>query len=511
MATMRPVRRVLFADTIDSLDEYLSRRGGEGLAAARKVDPMIIIETLEASGLRGRGGAGFPTGRKWRTMVENRSFRVGTTVVVNGAEGEPGTFKDRSILRQNPYHVLEGAIIAALAVGADRVIFGMKGSFEREVARIRVAIEEAETSGWSGDVALEIFEGPDEYLYGEETALLEAIDGRYPFPRLAPPYRRGVRSAAERHTGKPVGLTSAAHVDMAGPLVEQDAPPALIDNVETLANVPRIISRGADWFRNVGTKDSPGTIVCTITGSTRHHGVAEVMMGTPLRKVIETIGGGARPGHEIKAVMPGVANGLIPAAHLDTPVCYEDLSAIGSGLGSGGFIVFDETVDLTAVAAGVSRFLGVESCGQCTPCKQGGLKISNLLQNLSRSESDQRSFAQLEASVAAVADSARCYLAHQHEAVMRSVMEHFPEEMQAHLSGDAPPREPYLVAELLDIVDGEAVLDSRFADKQPDWSFDEVFSGKLPADHLGQGRHGDWSFKPREWASLPDVVQRERH
>jgi NADH-quinone oxidoreductase subunit F len=508
---MRPVRRVLFADTIESLDEYLARRGGEGLRAARKVDPMILIETLEASGLRGRGGAGFPTGRKWRTMVDNRSFRVGTTVVVNSAEGEPGTFKDRSILRQNPYHVLEGALIAALAVGADRVIFGMKRSFEREVARVRVAMEEAQASGWSGDIALEIFEGPDEYLYGEETALLEAIDGRYPFPRLAPPYRRGLRSAAERHAGTPVGLTSAAKVDMAGPQVEQEAPPALIDNVETLANVPRIISRGADWFRTVGTKDSPGTIVCTITGSTRRHGVAEVMMGTPLRQVIESIGGGARPGHEIKAVMPGVANGLIAATQLDTPVCYEDLNAIGSGLGSGGFIVFDETVDLTAVAAGVSRFLGVESCGQCTPCKQGGMKISGLLHDLSHSDSDERSYAALQASVAAVADSARCYLAHQHEAVMRSVMEHFPEDLQAHLDGVAPPREPYLVAELLDIVDGEAVLDARFADKQPDWSFDEVFSGKLPADHLGQGRHGDWSFKPREWSSLPDVVQGERH
>ncbi|HWH34890.1 MAG TPA: NADH-ubiquinone oxidoreductase-F iron-sulfur binding region domain-containing protein, partial [Acidimicrobiales bacterium] len=507
---MRPVRRVLSKDRIDNLDDYLARRGGEGLAAARQVESDTLIETLTASGLRGRGGAGFPTGIKWRTMVENRSFQVGTTVVVNSAEGEPGTFKDRSILRQNPYHVLEGALIAAVAVGADRVIFGMKRSFTTEVARVRQAMQEAETSGWAGGIAMEIFEGPDEYLYGEETALLEAIDGRYPFPRLAPPYRRGVRSAAERHGGAPVGLTSASRVDMAGPLVEQKAPPALVDNVETLANIPRIVQRGAEWFRTVGTEKSPGTIVCTVTGSTRRHGVAEVIMGTPLREVIEAIGGGPREGHQIKAVLPGVANGLVTAEHLDTPVTYEDLRGVGSGLGSGGFIVLDETVDLVAVAAGVSRFLGVESCGQCTPCKQGGIKISKLLADLSRSESDSRSFAELEASVAAVADSARCFLAHQHEAVMTSVLANFSGEVRAHLERSAPAREPYLVAELLDIVDGEAVVDARFADKQPDWSFDEVFSGKLPADHLGQGRHGDWSFKPREWASLPEVVEGER-
>ncbi|MDP9452555.1 MAG: SLBB domain-containing protein [Actinomycetota bacterium] len=503
---MRKVHRVLPASAISSLEEYLSKRGGEGLAAARTVDPMVLVETLEASGLRGRGGAGFPTGVKWRTMVENRSSRVGTTVVVNGAEGEPGTFKDRSILRRSPYHVLEGALIAAQAVGADRVIFGLKRSFTLEVARVRAAIVEAEASGWSGEIALEVFEGPDEYLYGEETALLETIDGRYPFPRLAPPFRRGVRSATERHGGARPGVTSAATVQMAGPGGATDAPPALVDNVETLANVPRIVQRGADWFRTVGTEQSPGTIVCTVTGSTRRHGVAEVIMGTPLREVIESIGGGTREGHQIKAVMPGVANGLIPADLLDTPVSYEAMNAIGSGVGSGGFIVMDDTVDLVAVAAGVSRFLGVESCGQCTPCKQGGLKISGLLQQLSLSEADDRTFPAVEAGVAAVADSARCYLAHQHEAVVHSVLERFPEELEAHLSGRADGVPPYLVAELVDISDGVAVLDGRFREKQPDWTFEEVFSGKLPADRLGEGRYGDWTFRPREWVSLTDTT-----
>lgn len=493
---MKTAHRVLFANTIESLEDYLDRRGGEGLEAAKKVDPMVLIETLEASGLRGRGGAGFPTGRKWRTMVENRSTTEPTTVVVNGAEGEPGTFKDRSILRKNPYHVMEGALIAARAVGANHVVFGLKKAFTREVARMRSAIAEAEASGWSGDVGLEIYEGPHEYLYGEETALLEAIDGRYPFPRLAPPFRRGVRPAAERERRSLPGLVSAAQVKMAGPTEDKVAPPALVDNVETLANVPRIVARGASWFRTVGTEESPGTITCTVTGSTRRHGVDEVIMGTPLRQVIEGIGGGARPGRRIKAVLPGVANGLISEEHLDAPTCYEGLAAIGSGLGSAGFIVLDDTDDLVAVAAGVSRFLGVESCGQCMPCKRGGLKVSGLLRQLAMSEADERAFAAIEAGASTVSDQARCYLAHQHHTVIESVLAHFPVEVRNHLENRAAPVEPYFIAELLDIKNGVAIHDERFADKQPDWGFDETSTGKSPADHLGRTRYGEWTFKP---------------
>ncbi len=169
---VRTARRVLWDRTIDSLDEYVSRRGGAGLEVARTKSAEELIVELEASGLRGRGGAGFPTGRKWRTMVENRSTTEATTVIVNGAEGEPGTFKDRSIIRRCPYHVIEGALIAALAVGADHIVFGLKHSFQREVVRMRAAIDEITAAGWAEGISMEVFEGPDEYLYGEETALL---------------------------------------------------------------------------------------------------------------------------------------------------------------------------------------------------------------------------------------------------------------------------------------------------------------------------------------------------
>src|SRR5437870_336916 len=186
---MSLVHRVLYPKAILSLDEYVTRGGGKGLKAARQMDPPAIIEQVLASGLRGRGGAGFPTGRKWQTVYDNRMATAPTTVIVNAAEGEPGTFKDRTILRRSPFLAVEGALIAARAVQADLIVFAMKQSFAGEVERVRDAIEEAEDAGWADDVALTVFEGPDEYLYGEESALLETIDGRWPFPRVVPTFR----------------------------------------------------------------------------------------------------------------------------------------------------------------------------------------------------------------------------------------------------------------------------------------------------------------------------------
>jgi len=489
---MTLVHRVLFPHPIESLEEYLERGGGAGLEAARRRSPDAIVAEVEASGLRGRGGAGFPTGRKWRTVVENRSPVEPSMVVVNGAEGEPGTFKDRAIVRSDPYQVVEGALVAARAVGADRVIFALKRSFRTEVSRLRMAVEEFRAAEFVAGVELEVFEGPGEYLYGEETALLEAIDGRHPFPRIAPPYRRGVdevfaTTADARSAADGSGL--AAHVEMAGPTGATGAAPTLVNNLETIANVPRILDRGASWFRTEGTDQSPGTIVCTITGCTRRHGVGEVPMGTPLREVIEAIGGGARPGRRIKAVLPGVANALIPEALLDTPASYEAMAGAGSGLGSCGFIVIDDSVDLVALAAGVSRFLAVESCGQCTPCKQDGLALAEHLVRLSASDIHGRDLVPaVTALLSTVANEARCYLASQHQTVVGSVFERFADEPAAHASGRAAGVDPELVAEVVDINDGVAVLDERHRDKQPDWTYGAEYSGKAPADLMDEHR-----------------------
>ena len=274
---MTIVHRVLHPKPINSLDDYVIRRGGRGWEAVATMTADEIIAVVHDSGLRGRGGAGFPTGVKWRTVADYHSSTDATSVVVNAAEGEPGTYKDRTILRNNPYQVIEGALIAAKAVGADSIFFGTKSSFTDEVARLSTAVDEIRAAGWADGVEIVVFEGPDEYLYGEETAMLEVIDGRAPFPRIAPPYRRGVRELVEHVGDVGSGSGLSAHVEMAGGTEDTDAPPTLVDNVETLANVAHILARGATWFRSEGTAESPGTIVCTITGSVHHAGVAEVI------------------------------------------------------------------------------------------------------------------------------------------------------------------------------------------------------------------------------------------
>ena len=305
---MPVVNRVLDEHPVDALADYVAAGGGDALDAARRLEGVGIAEEVEAAGLRGRGGAGFPTGVKWRTVAASVADGPPPIVVVNGAEGEPGSFKDRTLLRRNPYRVLEGALIAASAVHARHVVVALKRSFRSERRRIAYAIAEAADAGWLRDVDVRITIGPSEYLFGEETALLEVIEGRQPFPRTAPPYREGLTTTADDqdsdNTSPGVGLV-------------------LANNVETLANVPGIVINGADWFRTLGTTASPGTVVCTVSGDTRRAGVAEFPMGTPVGEIIEEIGGGARDDRRIVAAISGVANAILPVELFDTPACYD--------------------------------------------------------------------------------------------------------------------------------------------------------------------------------------------
>ena len=485
---MTLVHRVLPPQPLLTLDAYRKARGGEGLEAARQVEPEALIDEVEASGLRGRGGGGFPTGTKWRTVAADRPSNAQCTVVVNGAEGEPGTFKDRTILRTNPFAVIEGALIAARAVTADQIIIGIKKSFATEARNLLGAIEEVKAAGWADGIEIKLFEGPNEYLYGEETALLETMDGRYPFPRITPPFRRGVREVVESPADARSESGLSAHVEMAGPGGAFAAAPTLANNVETMANIPHIISRGAKWFRTEGTEQSPGTIVCTISGMTQRSGVGEVIMGTPLREAIEEIGGGVRAGHHVKAVMSGVANVLLTGDQLDAPLSYEGMQAAGSGLGSAGFIVYDDTIDLTRVAAGVARFLAVESCGQCTPCKLDGMAISDLLERFCASDVGERELARLRDLLSTVADEARCNLATQQQVVIGSILDKFGDDMVGHTRG-GPAVRPDIVAEMLDIRGDEALVDERHAQKQPDWTYDAEWSGQVPAERYDDHRH----------------------
>jgi NADH:ubiquinone oxidoreductase subunit F (NADH-binding) len=472
---MATITRVLDPEPVRSFEAYRDAGGGRGLEAARKLGPAATIEEVVASGLRGRGGAGFPTGRKWATVATNDPPRLRPSVVVNASEGEPGSFKDRMLLRRNPYRIIEGAIIAAEAVDAERIVFALKASFRPELERLQTALAEVEHAGWT-DCDLIVCEGPSEYLYGEETALLEVIAGREPFPRIAPPFRHGVEDVGD----DPV---SAAGSVMATPGGQTPAAPTLVNNAETIANVPQILAEGATWFREVGTAESPGTVLCTVSGGGRRAGVAEFEMGTPLREVIETIGG---PGAPIRAVLSGVANPFLPGDKLDTPLSYGAMESVGTGLGAAGFLVFSDADDLAAVAAGVARFLAVESCGQCTPCKQDGLAIADILGRVVRGEHQPDDADELASRVTTVADEARCALATQQQRVIGSLLSLFPDAVQAHCEDSAVPDDFVLVAPLVDIKDGKAIVDERHRAKQPDWTYDETYSGQSPADRLDQ-------------------------
>ena len=402
---MPQVRRILDARALPALADYERAGGGRALEAARAAEPAAVIDTVIAAGLRGRGGAGFPTGQKWQTIVQQAEGRP-VTLVVNAAEGEPGTLKDRTLLRRNPYQVLEGALVAAHVVGGDRVIFGMKRSAGAERTRVEAAIAELDKAGWLQGTSVECVAASDRYLVGEETALLEVVDGRPPFPRVAPPYRAGV---------------------------DEGHPVSLVNNVETLANVPRIVLEGPEDFRSLGTAESPGTMVCTVSGCTPRAGVGEFELGTPLVEVLERLGGVSRD--DVVAVLSGTANPLLPATALDAPLSWEGLAEAGGGLGSAGFIVIDGTVDLVAVAHGVSRFLSVESCGQCTPCKEDGLAITGLLDRARSSAPDPEDEADLLTIMAGrITDGARCFLAQQHQNVVLSLLQRFPER------AGGPPR-----------------------------------------------------------------------
>jgi NADH:ubiquinone oxidoreductase subunit F (NADH-binding) len=314
------------------------------------------------------------------------------------------------------------------------------------------------------------------------------VDGRAPLPRIAPPYRRGVVEVVEHDDDVDSGSGLAAHVEMAGPGPGTVAPPALVDNVETLANVARIVADGAAWFRGLGTEGSPGTIVCTVTGDVRHPGVGEVPLGTTVRAAIEAIAGGPAADRPPKAVLNGVSAAPLPAALLDTPLTYEDMTDVGSGLGTASLIVVGEGTDMTAVAAGAARFLAVESCGQCTPCKSDGLAISVALDRLCTGDGSQHDLDTVIAALTTVTDGARCNLASQQQAVVGAILAGWDDELVRRATGTAEAVTPVLITEVTALADGELTLDESRRTKQPDWSHDAEWSGSYPADELADHR-----------------------
>ncbi len=451
---MTRARVLLDGDPVERLADYEQAGGGEALRIAADVDPDVIVEEIVASGLRGRGGAGFPAGLKWRSIRSGGDAAGERFVVANGAEGEPGTFKDRQILRHNPYLLVEGALVAARVVGARRVFLALKASFATEHERLRRAVEEVAAAGWAPGVSVELVAGPDEYLYGEEKALLEVIEGEDPLPRLFPPYIYGLFSASPQ-----VGWSAGRTLENRD---TEGSNPTLVNNVETLATVPAIVRNGADWYRSFGTDESPGTIVCTVSGDTTRHGVGEFELGTPVGEVVEDLGGGMPSGRSIRYVLSGISNPILRGHQLDTPLSYEGMASAGAGLGTGGFIVYDDRTDPIELAAAVSRFLWIESCGQCPACKLGTDAVTTLLEaSLDEGTLD---LGPLSARLARVDDAARCYLPTQAQRVVGSLLP----EIRSGVRGE---RRELLVTKLIDLVGDHFILDERQAQKRPDWTY----------------------------------------
>jgi bidirectional [NiFe] hydrogenase diaphorase subunit len=401
---------------IDSerIEEAIAAGGYRALyTALTEKTPAGVVQALTRSGLRGRGGAGYPTGLKWATVAKMPAGQK--FVVCNGDEGDLGAFMDRSVMEGDPHRVLEGMAIAAYAVGANQGFVYVRAEYPLAVSRLQKAISQATRLGVLGtavfgtpfDFRVNIRVGAGAYVCGEETALLASIEGRRGLPRPRPPY------PAER------GLWGR---------------PTLINNVETFANVPAILLRGADWFASIGTEKSKGTKVFSLTGKVRNTGLIEVPMGTTLRHIVEVMGAGAPAGGSVKAVQTGgPSGGCIPAEHLDTPVDYESLTGLGSIMGSGGMVVMDQATSMVEVARFFMEFCREESCGKCIPCRVGTVQLHRLLSKIARGEGYPKDLQSLEELCGMVRATSLCGLGQAAPNPVLSTLRHFRPEYEALL------------------------------------------------------------------------------
>ena len=403
-------------DIIDpaSLDDYLALGGYRALRKAlTEMSPDDVIDAIDQSGLRGRGGGGFPTGRKWRICHEvDNPVKF---IICNGDEGDPGAFMDRAVMEGDPHAVLEGMIIGGYAIGARKGIIYVRHEYPLAVTRLQAAIGQARESGLLGknilrsgfDFDIKIVRGAGAFVCGEETALIASIEGFIGEPTPRPPY--------------------PAQSGLFGQ-------PTVINNVETWANVPEIINLGALWFAAIGTENSKGTKVFSLVGAVNQTGLVEVPMGTTLRQIVYDLGGGIRGGGEFKAVQTGgPSGGCIPAEFLDLPVDYDSLQSVGSIMGSGGMIVMDTTSCMVDVARYFISFLHQESCGKCTPCREGLKHLLAILDDIIHGRGEEEHLALMEELCATMASASICGLGQSAANPVRSTMKYFRDEYLAHI------------------------------------------------------------------------------
>lgn len=400
----------------EQIEHYIAADGYQALAKAlTEMTPQDVVEAVTRSGLRGRGGAGYPTGVKWSLVARSKGERK--YVVCNADEGDPGAFMNRSVLESDPHSVLEGMAIAGYAVGASQGYIYIRGEYPLATQRLQTAIRQAGRLRLLGthilntafDFRIDIRIGAGAFVCGEETALMASIMGERGTPRPRPPY--------------PAESGLWGH-------------PTLINNVETFANIPQIIRRGADWFASLGTPKSTGTKVFSLTGKVRNTGLVEVPLGTPLRVLVEDIGGGS-PSGKIKAVQTGgPSGGCVPAHLLDTPVDYESLSAVGSIMGSGGLIVMDDDNNMVDVARFFMGFCMDESCGKCIPCRAGTVQLHRLLTRILDRQATRRDLALLEQLCGMVKETSLCGLGQTAPNPVLSTLRYFRHEYEALLRGE---------------------------------------------------------------------------
>ena len=398
----------------ENIDEYIAQ---DGYAALGKVltemTPQEVIDLVLASGLRGRGGAGFPTGRKWQFARNNDAPQK--YACCNADEGDPGAFMDRSVLEGDPHSVLEAMTIAGYAIGANQGYIYIRAEYPIAVKRLQIAIDQAREYGLLGknifdsgfDFDIDIRLGAGAFVCGEETALMTSIEGKRGEPRVRPPF-----PAVK-------GLFGV---------------PTVLNNVETYANIPQIILKGADWFRSIGTEKSPGTKVFALGGKITNTGLVEVPMGTTLREVVEEIGGGVPGGHTFKAAQTGgPSGGCIPASLIDTPIDYDNLLAIGSMMGSGGLIVMDETTCMVDIAKFFLEFTVDESCGKCTPCRVGTKRLLEILNKITSGNGTLEDIDKMEELCYYIKENSLCGLGQTAPNPVLSTLKYYRDEYEAHV------------------------------------------------------------------------------
>ena len=398
----------------EEIDEYIARDGYFGVAKAlQELTPEQIVEEVKISGLRGRGGGGFPTGLKWH--FARQSEADAKYVLCNADEGDPGAFMDRSILEADPHAVLEGMIIAAKAIDARQGVIYARTEYPLAIRRLEIAIKQAREYGLLGedilgsgfDFDIDIYQGAGAFVCGEETALMRSIEGKRGMPRPRPPF--------PAHQG----------------LWDK---PTILNNVETLANIPQIISNGGSWYASVGTESSKGTKVFALSGDVNNIGLVEVPMGTTLRTIVYDIGGGIPAKKKFKAVqLGGPSGGCVPARYLDTPVDYEAIVKVGAIMGSGGAIVMDENTCMVDMARFFMDFVQDESCGKCTPCREGTRRLLQLLEKICEGKGEHEDLETLDELSYIIKDAALCGLGQTGPNPVLSTLRYFKDEYEAHI------------------------------------------------------------------------------